>query len=142
MKKTIVTLVLSIVLLTVFGTQAEAQIPAADTSDFHKLSLPAKWKGEWFGSEYTGPLPVTLEITRTDEKTVHVIYSWKASPGWNVQSPGSKEGDAKVFTDNGRPAFMWTGVTGNPLIFYLEKDGTLFGETQSKTSSLRMARTQ
>jgi hypothetical protein len=115
---------------------------AAGTSDFHKLSLPAKWKGEWFAWEYTGPLPVTLEITRADEKTVHVIYSWKATPGWNVQSPGRKEGDAKIFTDNGRPAFMWKGVTGNPLIFYLEKDGTLFGETQSKTSSLRMARTQ
>jgi hypothetical protein len=59
-------------------------VRAEDTSDFYKLSLPAKWKGEWFASEYTGPLPVTLEITRADEKTAHVIYSWKASSGWNI----------------------------------------------------------
>jgi hypothetical protein len=85
---------------------------------------------------------VTLEITRADEKTVHVIYSWKSNSWPNVKNPGSKEGDAKIFTDHDRPAFLWEGATGNQLILHLEKDGTLTGEEQYGPESLTMTQTQ
>lgn len=110
-------------------------VSAGEPSHFHKLSLPAQWQGEWAITGVSMSAPMTLEITRADERTLHVIYSWDPT---SYQGAGSKEADAEIFTHKGRPAFLGVDRKGAQATFRLEKDGTLTGERHDKKATITM----
>jgi hypothetical protein len=112
-------------------------VKAQDLSDFHKLSFPAKWKGEWHAPGVEGTFGTsTLEITRVDEKTVHVIHSYT----YPLRGLISRVEDAEIISDNARPAFLWIENQHDKIVFRLEKDGTLTGESEDKKISTTMVR--
>lgn len=114
-------------------------VKAQGLSGFNKLSLPAKWKGEWHAPGVEGTFGTsTIKITRVDEKTVHVIHSYR----YPLRGLISRVEDAEIIRDNGRPAFLWIENQRDKIVFRLEKDGTLTGESEDGKISTTMIRSK